>query len=292
MALKSILESVDDLPDNIKAEYTEKEIAGKKVFVLDVEGIEAHPGAGALKTALERVRSEKKTLGDNLKTANDKLALIPAEFTTEEWVRLKALDENDPDDPERKKARDAALAGQKKIFENQIENLKKAHAAELATKDQTITKKDEQIGKMLVDDGLTKALVEAGVGKHFLKAATAMLRGNVKVVHEQDGSRAFFETDLGEAEIGEFVGNWAKTDEGKAFIPPAAGGGAPGSQRPGGDRNSDENPFSQRGWSKTKQGALISSDRVKAERLAKAAGFADLAAAAKAMKALEPAKTS
>lgn len=65
MALKAILESLDGLPDAVKSEY-KKGDDGK--FHLDVEGIDDHPGVGALKRAKDYEKSERqkvvKQLGD------------------------------------------------------------------------------------------------------------------------------------------------------------------------------------------------------------------------------------
>ena len=53
MALKAIIDSLDSVEEQFHALYEEKD--GK--FVLNVDGIEAHPGAAALKAALDRVRT-------------------------------------------------------------------------------------------------------------------------------------------------------------------------------------------------------------------------------------------
>lgn len=53
MALKSILESLDGLSEDVKKEYTEKD--GK--FYLDIEGLDEHPGVGALKRAKDHEKS-------------------------------------------------------------------------------------------------------------------------------------------------------------------------------------------------------------------------------------------
>lgn len=57
MTLKAILESLDGLPDTVKSEY-KKGDDGK--FHLDVEGIDDHPGVGALKRAKDYEKSERQ----------------------------------------------------------------------------------------------------------------------------------------------------------------------------------------------------------------------------------------
>ena len=267
MALKTILDSLDDVPDALKGEY--KELYGK--FVLDVERIDAHPAVLNLKTAFERVKNDKKKLGADLETATAKLAEVPDDFDAEEWVRLKA-EAGDPDDPENKAKKDEHLQSQKKVFEQRIASLEKKHADAMAAKDTEISERDQVISTVLVEDGLTKALVEAGVAKEYLKAARAMLKPSVKVVRDDDGTRrAIVETDLGEEEIGKYVGSWSQSDEGKVFIAKPTGGDATGGQ---GARFTD-NPWDASNGKRpnlTKQQELISANPEKARQMAKAAG--------------------
>jgi hypothetical protein len=285
MALKSVLESIDDLPEEIKAEYKPVKIGDKDAFALDVEGIDAHPGVAALKKALDTNKKDKTKLFGELKEAKEKLALVPDDFDAEEWLRLKTEADADPDDPEKKKKLEQHIAGAKKLLEDKIKSMGEKHVVDLAAKDKIISTKDATIASLLVDDGLTKALHEAGVGKQFLKAAKAMLRSSVKVVQEEgdEEPRAIFTTDLGDEDIPTYIGKWAQSEEGKAFIPAPTGGDGKGSNRQ--QQSNEENPFGARDWSKTKQGALIKTDRPKAERLAKAAGFKTLDEAARAIKA-------
>jgi len=80
---------------------------------------------------------------------------------------------------------------------------------------------------LLVDNGLSQALLEAGVKKaSYLKAAKAMLAGQVILKAEGENRIA----KVGDKPLAEFVKEWAATDEGKAFVdaPGNAGGGAGG----------------------------------------------------------------
>lgn len=102
-----------------------------------------------------------------------------------------------------------------------------AEAKKLVKQVETLTKElqDERgfTAKMLVDDGLTKALTQAGVTNPVrLKAATAMLRGTVELKDRQ--------ATVSGKELAEYVKEWANGDEGKHFVEAAlnSGGGAPG----------------------------------------------------------------
>lgn len=264
MALKAIIDSLDSVEEQYRSLYEEKNGA----YVLAIEGIESHPGAAALKSALDRVRSEKRALSEKLATAESSLADIPEDFDADEWIRLKA-EAPDPADPDKKKPSDEHLQSQKRLYEQRIANLEKKHTEEIKAKDGEIAERDGVIESVLVEDGLTKALVEAGVDKKYLKAARALLKPSVKVVRNDDGQRrAVVETDLGEDEIGKYVVNWVQSDEGSPFVAKPTGGDAKG----GDAKRFGDNPFAKDSFNRTRQQELITQNDAKARQMAEAAG--------------------
>ena len=80
--------------------------------------------------------------------------------------------------------------------------------------------------KLLLDNGLTEALVKAGVATQFLPAVKAMFGAQGKIIADGDSRKAF----IGDKELTEFVSSWATSDEGKHYIaaPGNGGGGASG----------------------------------------------------------------
>ena len=80
--------------------------------------------------------------------------------------------------------------------------------------------------KLLLDNGLTEALVKVGVASPYLPAVKAMLSTQAKVIPEGDARKAV----IGDKELSEFVKDWATSDEGKHYIsaPANGGGGASG----------------------------------------------------------------
>ena len=82
--------------------------------------------------------------------------------------------------------------------------------------------------KLLLDNGLTDALVKAGIKKELLPAAKALFSQQAKVIAEGDTRKAV----IGDKELSAFVGEWAASDEGKHFVqaPANGGGGADGSK--------------------------------------------------------------
>lgn len=67
MALKSVLDSIEGLPDDVKKEYKKE---GDK-YVLDVDGIDNHPGVSALKNAMTRAKEERTAAQTEARTAKE-----------------------------------------------------------------------------------------------------------------------------------------------------------------------------------------------------------------------------
>jgi len=80
--------------------------------------------------------------------------------------------------------------------------------------------------KLLLDNGLTDALVKNGVAAPFLPAVKAMLISQAKI--EANGNDRI--AKIGDKELNDFVKDWATSDDGKNFIsaPANAGGGSAG----------------------------------------------------------------
>lgn len=185
--LKSVVDTLDGLDEAVKPLYAEAD--GK--FVLQVDGIDAHPEVANLKSAYERVKADRETARADAKRAKDDLA-----------AALK--DKPDAD----------ALVKLRDEMQAQIDTL--------TTERDTLS---GQLTGVTRDRALSDALTTAGVtNPAFQKAATAMLAGSVKLV---DG-KAIVETDMGPVDVAQHVKRWA-AGEGKDFVTPPAGGGAKGS---------------------------------------------------------------
>ena len=80
--------------------------------------------------------------------------------------------------------------------------------------------------KLLLDNGLTDALVKAGVSAPFLPAVKAMLSSQAKITVDGDVRKAV----IGDKDLSAFVTEWATSDDGKHYIsaPSNSGGGASG----------------------------------------------------------------
>lgn len=279
MAVKAILTDINEAADALRGFYTQKELGGETVYALEVEGVDDHPAVANLKNAYERVKADRQTLSAELKAAKDKAAGLPEDFDRDEWDRLRADDEarqNDPSGKDERARIEAALASTKSMYEARIARMAKDHERVLGEKDQTITEQDAEIRTRLVGGGLREVLTNIGVKQGLINTAVRSFEHDVEVVIE-DGQRvARMRPELGGGDIGQYFQNWANSEEAKDFIDPARGGGATGSRSSTGVA---DNPFSQKSWSKTAQGAALRTDRARAERLAKSAGFRSLEAA-------------
>lgn len=279
MPIKAIITDLSEAPEALQSEYEEKEIGGKTAYVLNVEGVDSHPSVANLKNAYERVKADKQALLREVGEYKVKVSSMPDDFDHDEWDRLRSEDEARRNDPGNKDARaqvDAAVAAAKAGFEKTIQRIRKESVTALAERDEKISELDRELNSGLVGGGLRQALLNVGVKRGLIDAAVAKFERDTEVVIEDGKRQARMKTDLGGADFARFFANWANSDEAKDFIDPARGDDESGSRN---TRSVGDNPFSKKSWSKTAQAELLRSDRGRAERMAKAAGFRTLEAA-------------
>lgn len=257
---KAVVEDLEAVPEGFRS-YYEPHDSG---FALKTSVIQGHPALVKIKGTADRLDKEKRELARKLMDAEKRLADLPEDFDPEEYSRLKEAVESG-DDKEREEARQQA-------YRKKLESLERKYQAEIAEREEALSRKESAIHKLLVEDGLTKALVEAGVGREYLKAAKALLKESVKVVEDGGTYRAIVDTDLGEVDLPKFVTDWTQTDEGKPFVPPPKGGDAKGSNN---TRASEPNPWKPETRNLTQQSLIIQQDRAKAERMMRAAGVSE-----------------
>lgn len=173
--------------------------------------------ADAVEARENELREEHETEIKGLKTKNKELL-----------AKVKAGGDGDPKAVEEletqidaNKKRIAELERNERKYTKQVQDLTAERDAEKAA-----------VEKHIVDEGLTKALVENKVAPQFLPAATALLRGKAKVVVEGEARTA----KIGDKSLGDFIKEWSQGDEGKHYVaaPANGGGGAPGGNTPQG----------------------------------------------------------
>ena len=270
MALRVVLDNLEGLDESLHEHYTEKD--GK--FFMDIEDdIRRHPKGVSLVTAIERMKAEKTTLTAKLAEVEARIAELPEGFDAEQYAadmdelaslkkKLKPGEGDDDDDRQ----------SQKKLYEQRIANLEAKHNTEIGKLHEEKAGLVGHIERLMGDEGLTKALVAAGVDKKLLPGATALLRRSVKVKQEDGEWRSFVETDIGESSIDDFVSNWAQSDEGAVYLEKARGGDAKG----GNGHRMDFNPWDNQGGkvkpNLTKQQEMVVANPEKARQMARAAG--------------------
>ena len=262
MALKAILDSIDDLPDPLKSEYVEKN--GK--YELQVEGMKTEADLARVQTALTKERADHKVVREQLTSFKTVLGDRKVEDVLTQLDRIPELE--------------AAAAG--KLDDEKINQIVETRIkTKLAPVERELNQYKTQVAeKDKVIEGYTVAERTRKIHDAVRKAATA-----AKVLPEaiEDAlnlaDRVFELDESGKVITKEGVGVTQGIEPSVWFIDlqktrahwwgQSSGGGAGGNR--GGDFGG-KNPFSAEHWNMTEQGKLVVSDRAKAEQLAKAAG--------------------
>lgn len=151
MALKYTLDSIDDLPEHLQSEYVEQ--GGK--YVLKIEGAPAADSVTRLESALDKVKREKKQLGDRLALLGDR----KVEDVLAELDRLAELEAGGGgnDVVERQvKARVASVERERQALERQFNDLK-AELAEHQQRERTRSITDAVRGAISKMDGFARS---------------------------------------------------------------------------------------------------------------------------------------
>lgn len=119
----------------------------------------------------------------------------------------------------------AALQSQLEETQNklrEIEKINKTLTADVDKYKKNYEGESKVVHDLLVDNGLSSALLANGVKKPaFLNAAKALLAGKVTLISEGDKRIA----KVGDKVLADFIKEWAGTDEGKSFVDAAVNNG-------------------------------------------------------------------
>ncbi len=108
------------------------------------------------------------------------------------------------------------------------EQLEAKHAKEVKKLTDQIGEMSGRMSRLVVANGLTEALTKSGVNGAYLEAASALIQTRNKIeIVDVDGVP---QARIGDKDLGTFVGEWAKGEQGKFFTsaPGNSGGGAKG----------------------------------------------------------------
>lgn len=203
MSLKSIVESLDAVPEALKPFYAETD----GTFVLQIDDVDQLPSVAGLKTAYDAEKANGRTIKAKLAELKANTPELPEGFDLEVWNKAKSGE----------------------VDQAQIE------AAKVEVRNQMQGEVDEYKGKYEGLQGdirqantasaLTSALTAIGVSDPgLLEGAKASLIGKVQYA---DDNAASMDMGLGPQSIEEGVARWAK-DAGKSFITKAKGADADG----------------------------------------------------------------
>lgn len=176
----------------------------------DIDQIE-----GLTPEQIEAINEKARGLVDKNKSLLDKLSKTKEvkEQSVAEVEALRQFKEN----ADIKEAEDRANWEETKAL------MQQKHESELLKIKDSETLKDQQLKKLLIDDGLNRALDAAKVDPRLKAGAEAMLREKVQL---SDGKAL-----VGEASLSDYVKEWSESETGKAFClaPENSGGGGGGS---------------------------------------------------------------
>ena len=170
---------------------------------------------------------ELQTKLDELSKSNEALAAKNRELLSEVKT-YKAKAKGADIDPEEH----AKLQSEVEELRIQLDKSSKSAKTEAEKLQKALTEKDGALQSILIDGGLTEAMVKAGVRPELMPAVKALLRSRAAI--KADGGQ--YQAVMGDKAIAEAVSEWAASDEGKHFVaaPANNGGGALGAGSGGG----------------------------------------------------------
>lgn len=266
MALKAIYDTQEEIPEEFRSLYTERD---EKWELTEVEGIKTQADVDRVQEALVKERDDHKETKAALKTFEGiDVEKVKGQETELEQLRAKVEAGAGAQFDEEKfntavdKATEAKIKTEVMPLRRQVEEL-------TTERDALQLSNDEHKAKDLsrtISDSVRSAAVKAKVVPTAVDDVLLMAErifevadsGSV-ITRDNVGVTPGISADIWLGDMQERRPHWWPQTQGGG-----SGGGAGGF--------SGKNPFSHEHWNMTEQGTLIREDREKAERLAQAAG--------------------
>lgn len=263
MAFKMVLDSVDDLPEEIKKEYVEQD--GK--FHIQVEGMKTQADIDRVTASLTAARTEAGGYKAKLALLGDRKIeeILPM------LDRIPELEAAAAGKLDEAKLKEMAEARARAIIAP-IERERDGYKTQLAEKDTVIKTFETKEKTRTIHDQVKEAATKAGVLPEAIEDAIFQAE---RVFELEEGSGKAVVKEGTSFSQGLEPKDWFSDLQTKKphWFGGSAGGGAGGNR--GGGGAGEVNPFSHDGWNMTKQGQMMQTDPARADRLAKAAGHKD-----------------
>ena len=157
--------------------------------------------------------------------------------TKELLGKLRKAESGEAGDP----AEVARLEDELQKSQKALKDAEKSFGALTKEKEALAAERDKEAGfskSLLVGNGLTDALVAAGVKKELLPATKALLKDQVTIKEDGDNRLVM----VGDKSLGDFVKEWSQGDEGKHYVAAGEnGGGGSGGGKANPNNNSSGN---------------------------------------------------
>jgi len=267
-ALNAVLDSIDDLPEALKAEYVERD--GK--FHLQVSGMKSQADFDRLQQAHNTEKRNHAELRGKVTSAFGERPLDEVAADLDRIGELEAAAGDKLDDDKINQIVEGRVRTKLAPVERERDTLK----GQLAEKDQTITTLTTKERQRTIDDAVREAATKAKVSPEALDDALLLGR-TVLEVREDDGKVVVkdgtgFTTGIEPSVL--FTDLQTKRPH---WFGQSMGGGANGNR--GNVNGATGNPFTAENWNVTAQGQLMVADAAKADQLARTAGHTDAATA-------------
>jgi hypothetical protein len=258
-SLAATVDSLEGVPEALHGFYVETD--GK--FQLQVTGLPAQADVSRLTEALRKERSDHGTLKERVKLLGDRRI----EEVVTELERIPELEagQGQVDDEKVNQIVEARIKSRLGPVERERDGLK----TQVAEKDKKIEGFEAKERTRTIHDKVREDAIKAKLLPEAVEDALLLAD---RVFEVEEGTCRVVTKDNVGVTPGLEPAAWFTDLQPKRphWWGPSQGGGGRGNGGGGGDTTT--NPFTHEGWNLTKQGALVTSDRPKAEQLAKAAG--------------------
>ena len=258
MTLKAVVDTLDDIDEPYRTLYTER---NGKFEITGIEGMKTQGDVDRLQTALTKERNDHKAV-------KDKFAPLANFDVTEVLGKLDRFGELE--EAAKGKLDDAKIEelvgkriGSKLGPVERERDTYKTQLAEAATKIQQYEARETQ---RTIFDKIREAATSAKILPEALDDALLLAE---RVFEVTEDGRVVTKDNVG-VTPGIEASVWFNELQTKRphWWGPSVGGGAGGSKTPGGGNN----PWTAEHWNLTEQGKILTTNRSRAEQLAKSAG--------------------